>query len=54
MPAMSNQLSVKSAEGHHTCPLCGETGESANDVYVHLQLNHRKSELSEALVDAAE
>lgn len=38
----------------YTCPLCGETAPSRNDVYVHLQLNHRKSSICDALVEATE
>ncbi|MFC7018707.1 MULTISPECIES: hypothetical protein [Haloarcula] len=37
-----------------TCPLCGETAKSTNDVYVHLQVEHRKSAICEALVEAAD
>ena len=36
------------------CPLCGETAKSTNDVYVHLQVEHRKSAICEALVEATD
>lgn len=29
-----------------TCPLCGETASEPGDIYRHLMVNHRKSELS--------
>ena len=38
----------------HVCPLCGATAATRNDVYVHLQVNHRKSTICEALVEATE
>lgn len=35
----------------YACPLCGHTATEQNDIYVHLQLNHRKSEICDALVE---
>jgi hypothetical protein len=37
-----------------TCPLCGEQAPSTNDVYVHLQVEHRKSAICEALVESTD
>jgi transcription elongation factor Elf1 len=38
----------------YTCPLCGAAASSRNDVYVHLQVDHRKSAICEALVEATD
>lgn len=38
----------------YTCPLCGHTATAQNDIYVHLQLNHRKSEICDALVELSD
>ncbi|WP_276273541.1 hypothetical protein [Haloarcula litorea] len=40
-------------ESPHVCPLCTHAEEEQRDLYVHLQVTHRKSELSEALIEAA-
>lgn len=37
-----------------TCPLCDVTVDDARAVYTHLQVNHRKSELSKAVLEAAD
>ncbi|MFC6974762.1 hypothetical protein ACFQL1_08850 [Halomicroarcula sp. GCM10025709] len=52
MSALSDPTAADRPDATTTCPLCdrGEYGEQ--DLYVHLQVNHRKSTLSEALVDA--
>lgn len=34
-----------------TCPLCQYTGESQNAVYMHLLASHRKSRISEQLLE---
>ncbi|MBX0322789.1 hypothetical protein EGH21_07070 [Halomicroarcula sp. F13] len=39
-------------ETTYACPLCEHRSETATDVYVHLQVSHRKSEISEALIEA--
>lgn len=33
------------------CPLCGVAAEDPTDVYTHLQVGHRKSELARAIID---
>ena len=38
----------------YTCPLCETTASSETDIYVHLQISHRKSRVCNALVEAAE
>ncbi|MBV0924386.1 hypothetical protein KTS45_09245 [Halomicroarcula limicola] len=38
-------------EETRACPLCGHE-LAANDVYVHLQVSHRKSAISDALLRA--
>lgn len=36
----------------HACPLCGLGLESRDAVYRHLQVGHRKSTLSEAVLES--
>jgi hypothetical protein len=36
----------------HDCPLCDHADVTEADVYSHLMVTHRKSTLSEALLDA--
>ncbi|SIR64597.1 hypothetical protein SAMN05421752_101446 [Natronorubrum thiooxidans] len=43
MPSMPTQT--------ETCPLCAYTGETATDVYTHLQTSHRKSAISTRLLE---
>lgn len=35
----------------HNCPLCTDTYETESDLRVHLEVEHRKSELAKRLVD---
>ncbi len=35
----------------HSCPLCTETYGDRNDLRVHLEVKHRKSEVVSCLVD---
>lgn len=35
----------------HDCPLCTDTYEKESDLRVHLEVEHRKSELSKRLVE---
>ena len=37
-----------------TCPLCAETALDLDDIYRHLMVNHRKSELSRLVLTFAE
>lgn len=37
-------------EPRHNCPLCADTYESETDLRVHLEVEHRKSELAAELV----
>lgn len=39
---------------HTNCPLCSETYQEETDVRVHLEVEHRKSELASYLVDRLE
>ncbi len=41
-------------EHEPTCPLCEFSGETTMSVYRHLQVSHRKSELSKALLQPEE
>lgn len=34
----------------HICPICGTTQEAETDLQMHLHVDHRKSELIDALV----
>lgn len=52
MQSMAPPTATARAEKTHDCPLCGHELAAANDVYVHLQVSHRKSEISEALIQA--
>ena len=36
----------------HSCPLCPETYEERTDLRVHLEVEHRKSEIVSHLIDA--
>ncbi|GAB7118465.1 hypothetical protein [Natrinema pallidum] len=35
----------------HSCPLCTETYDDRNDLRVHLEVTHRKSEVVSSLVE---
>lgn len=35
----------------HSCPLCQEPFDDRTDLQVHLEVNHRKSEVVSALID---
>ncbi|WP_408958390.1 hypothetical protein [Natrinema sp. 74] len=35
----------------HSCPLCTETYDDRNELRVHLEVEHRKSEVVSCLVD---
>jgi hypothetical protein len=35
----------------HECPVCGYAAGSGSAVYLHLQIDHRKSELARTLLD---
>lgn len=52
MRSMTRQPTTDRTDGTHACPLCDHRGETANDIYVHLQVSHRKSEMSEALIES--
>lgn len=39
------------ADGDRNCPLCPFAGDDRAAVYVHLQTRHRKSVISDALLD---
>lgn len=45
------QATPESQDRSTECPLCQLTGESADHVYRHLQVGHRKSAIADALVD---
>lgn len=47
-------MTTGNPDREHVCPLCGTTTATRNEVYVHLQLNHRKSSICDALVAATE
>ncbi len=38
----------------HNCPLCADTYETESDLRVHLEVEHRKSELAAELVSLYE
>ena len=38
-------------DGTTACPLCAYTGDNRNDVYTHLLTSHRKSSISELLLE---
>ncbi|MBX0295617.1 hypothetical protein [Haloarcula nitratireducens] len=52
MQSLTPATATDRTEETHACPLCGHELAAANDVYVHLQVSHRKSEISEALIEA--
>lgn len=47
MPSLSETTET---DATHTCPLCSYESEHRDDVYVHVQVNHRKSAIAEALL----
>lgn len=52
MQPMMSASATDRDEASYACPLCDHSGETATDIYVHLQVSHRKSEISEALIEA--
>lgn len=38
-------------DGEHECPVCGYAAGTKSGVYLHLQIDHRKSELARTLLD---
>ena len=54
MSALSDPKATDRPDATTTCPLCDRGEYGAQDLYVHLQVNHRKSTICEALVEATE
>jgi len=52
MSSLSDPMATDRTEATTTCPLCDRDGDANADLYVHLQVSHRKSVLSEALIEA--
>lgn len=43
--------SIQSEESQaRSCPFCGQTGDDEREIYRHLMITHRKSELSRGLL----
>ncbi|MFB6222270.1 MAG: hypothetical protein ABEH86_01180 [Haloarcula sp.] len=55
---MQASLPRRASENHsnptHNCPLCNCTAGSRDDIYCHLLVSHRKSAITDALLDGTE
>ena len=49
-PSASTSRTGSDTDASVGCPLCEQTAEHRTDIYRHLMVNHRKSELSSTLV----
>ncbi|MFC7074860.1 hypothetical protein [Haloarcula halophila] len=54
MPSLSDPTATDRPAATTRCPLCDHDGDAETDIYVHLQVSHRKSVLSEALIEAVD
>ncbi len=41
-------------EDTYVCPLCSASADASSDLYVHLQISHRKSALAGIVLDVAD
>jgi len=53
-PEETTARDATDVETLYACPLCGGSTDSSSDLYVHLQISHRKSALAGLVLDVSD